>query len=95
MKKAPFKIPNCTGRLFLCIDNENEYLDKNDDGFEVGLNYSEALVDPDENNEITNKDKDVILLKNKYGIPQYVDEKSFILIEKEINKIALTKIWLN
>ena len=48
MIKKLFCYQNLTGRIYLCIDSDNELLDNPSNNFIVGENYYEAIVDNDE-----------------------------------------------
>ncbi len=94
MKKTIVHKINCTGRIFICIDENNDLIDDCENSFKPGKNYLEAKVDP-ENNNYTTKESDDLLLIDENNMPLYVCSEGFVLIEKQINKIALQKLWLN
>ena len=94
MIKKLFCYQNLTGRIYLCIDSDNELLDNPSNNFVVGENYYEAIVDNDGENYI-NKGENVILLLNKDNIPLHVNADSFIEINDQVLPIVIGPYCVN
>jgi hypothetical protein len=94
MKKSVYKTSNYTGRIFICINNDDQYIDNSENHFTVGKEYYEAKLDSFDDNIILDSDN-CILLIDKFGVILYADANGFVLISRKINKIALQKLWLN
>jgi hypothetical protein len=94
MMKPMFLKFNLTGRLFICIGTSLQYLDPHNDHFVMGECYPEAISDSDGYNVIK-KDEDVLLIKDKNGLPLYVDGADFMLLKESISPIALQPYCLN
>lgn len=94
MKKAVYVVPNITGRIFICIDNDCEYIENFDDHFKVGEQYLEAAKGHDDKNFTTEFSNELLMLSEN-NIPLYTNSSNFLLIERSVNKIAITKMWKN
>lgn len=94
MKQEMLVFPNRTGRIFICLSHEDDYLDNFSDHFTIGYEYHEAIKGIDGENDIKDTD-DVLLIINEHGLPVYVDSSSFALLDRYINTIALSPISLN
>lgn len=87
-------LPNMTGRRFMCVSRNSDYVDNFDDNFTIGKIYAEALVDMDKQND-AKKEYNELLLISDNEIPIYIEQDDFVEVEG-INSIVLNSwIYLN
>lgn len=86
--------PNLTGRMYLCLSSEDDFISVFSDHFTTGCTYLEAIVDSDGINYIRDDD-DVILLVDKNGLTMYVDSNGFVLLDRRLDALILQPISLN
>jgi len=94
MTEQVLVFPNRTGRIFICLTHEDDYIENFKDHFTPGYQYHEALQGVDGINDIKENDE-VLLMLDENGLAMYVDASSFALVDRFINEIALSPISLN
>ena len=73
--------PVKTGRVFLCLENEDEYLDMHTHHFIVGKDYHEAESDSF-GDKLLDIEGDSLIMISETNLRLYVKADNFILLDR-------------